>query len=131
MCASSTCLPTPKEARELIRKGFAGRLSTYLFGEKQVKVIGPSPKGYEGSRSLPNTIIGGCSFFSDGLCQLHALGLKPLEGRLANHSRDFVPVRVEVLSHWRGKQYESVLKSLDAKTWQAESAVAAFNPVGV
>ena len=28
----------------------------------------------------------GCIFFKDGLCELHDLGLKPLEGRLSHHS---------------------------------------------
>ena len=27
-----------------------------------------------------------CTFFKDGLCELHTLGLKPTEGRLSHHS---------------------------------------------
>lgn len=88
-------------------------MSTYIFGEKQTKGIGPSPKNYEGATGLPNTIVGGCTFFSAGLCTLHALGLKPLEGRISHHSKDWKQVRLEVLSHWKGKQYESVLASLN------------------
>ena len=29
---------------------------------------------------------GYCTFFRDGLCELHDLGLKPTEGRLSHHS---------------------------------------------
>ncbi|MCS2303739.1 hypothetical protein NXX23_17745 [Bacteroides ovatus] len=29
---------------------------------------------------------GGCTFFQDGLCELHAAGLKPTEGRLSHHT---------------------------------------------
>lgn len=110
-CARSTCLPTPDEARALIRAGLGDRLATYEFDGQ--RFVGPAPKGQEGARGLWHTRHeGGCTFFDGRHCELHARGLKPLEGRLAHHDRPWLPVRLHVMAHWRGKQFESVDKAL-------------------
>jgi hypothetical protein len=110
MCNSSTCLPTPQEARELLRRGYAERLATYRFmpDPAQLAVLGPAPRGQEGAEDLPHTQAGPCTFFHNGLCELHDLRLKPLEGRLAHHSIPWQPVRMHLLSHWKGRQFDSV-----------------------
>jgi hypothetical protein len=115
MCASSTCLPTPAEARELVRRGYGSRLATYRFepDPQKLSFVGPAPAGMEGARDLPHTRTGPCTFFHGGRCDLHNPGLKPLEGRLAHHTRHWVPVRLHVAEHWRGKQFESVCAMLE------------------
>jgi hypothetical protein len=51
--------------------------------EEDIQILSPAIKGYEGL-SAPFTPIGKCTFLTrDDLCELHDLGLKPLEGRLA------------------------------------------------
>lgn len=114
MCANSTCLPTPDEARALIRAGFAARLATYKFHPESdaLSFIGPAPKGHEGARELTDTKRG-CTFYADGRCELHSIGLKPLEGRLAHHDRDWRPIRIGMAEHWRGQRFQSVVKMLD------------------
>lgn len=114
MCANSTCLPTPEEARALIRAGFGERLATYKFHPESdaLSFVGPAPMGFEGARELADTRRG-CTFFDGAHCQLHALGLKPLEGRLAHHDRDWRPIRIGMAAHWRGRQFASVLKMLE------------------
>lgn len=115
MCAASVCVPTPDEARTLIRRGYASRMSLYQpNGNSPVNAfVAPSPTDPK-ARVLPNTNQGACTFFKEEKCQLHDIGLKPLEGRLAHHDRDWREIRVHVVSHWKGRQYESVGRQLEA-----------------
>lgn len=115
MCATSTCLPTPEGARELIRRGFGPRLASYRFAPdpQTLAFVGPAPKGREGARNLMHTMGGACTFFDGEHCELHALGLKPLEGQLALHDRPWQVVRLHICSTWKGKQFDSVLAMLE------------------
>lgn len=62
---------------------------------------------HEGS-PLPAVLVlaprlehGACTFYGAGGCELHALGLKPVEGRLALCGGRSVPgVRLEVARAW-------------------------------
>jgi hypothetical protein len=121
MCAESTCLPTPDEARELVRMGYGSRLATYDFGaaigRTDIRFVGPAPKGHEGARDLRSP-KGRCTFFTeDGRCEIHRH--KPLEGRLAHHTRNWQPIRVGMAAHWRGKRFDSVLAQLDRATHES------------
>jgi hypothetical protein len=115
MCARSTCLPTPAGARELIRQGFGPRLASYRFAPdpQTLAFVGPAPRGQEGARDLMHTMSGACTFFDGERCELHALGLKPLEGQLALHDRPWQAVRLHICSTWKGKQFDSVLAMLE------------------
>lgn len=54
-------------------------------GGETIEILSPAVSGYEG-RNAPFWPTGGCTFqTSDGLCELHALGLKPTEGRISWH----------------------------------------------
>jgi len=119
MCEHSTCMPTPAEARALIRAGFGRRLTTYRFypDPTRLAMVAPAPKGQEGAHDLPHSRAC-CTFFTAGKCELHNLGLKPLEGRLTHHDRDWLPIRMEVAGHWRGRQFDSVLATLNSTTLQ-------------
>lgn len=110
MCAHSTCLPTPDEARELIRRGYGPRLAAYHF---EIEVVGPAPAGMEGRLDLRHTRYGACTFRTpDGLCELHELGLKPLEGREAHHDKPWLPVRLHVATFWTPDQFAALQDSL-------------------
>lgn len=99
MCANSVCLPTPKEVGQLVKQGYGNRLATYQFDSNSLYQA-PATVGYE-NKILPRTNMGACTFFKNGKCELHDLGLKPLEGRLAHHSRPWQLVRLEVIKHWK------------------------------
>jgi len=113
MCSTSVCVPTPKEARELIRLGYASRLGVYKCSpiDDSSSFIAPATVGREGE-VLNKTTSGPCTFHKDGLCELHDKGLKPFEGRIAHHDRPWLEVRLQALKHWRGKTYQSVLHAL-------------------
>ena len=114
MCAHSVCVPTPDEARTLIRLGYADRLGAYKFNpfDDSASVVAPATVGYEG-QLLSKTTLGPCTFYKEGLCELHPLGLKPFEGRIAHHDRPWLAVRAEVLKTWRGKSFQSVIHALN------------------
>ena len=76
------CLGTPQDILKLIRAGYADRLSvTYwnggiLMGRTNHVFVMVQAK-IEGDW---------CTFFHDGLCELHDKGLKPTEGKLSHHT---------------------------------------------
>lgn len=112
MCANTVCLPTPEEARELAKK-FPERMAVFKFepGNDEYSYVAPGIAGRE--HEILNTTTGGaCTFFANGKCELHDLGLKPLEGRLAYHDRAWQPVRLHVQSTWKGKAFASVHATL-------------------
>lgn len=85
MC-HSPCCGTPEDIEILIKAGYAKRLmfDDLPGGEDLIK---PALKGYEGQKS-PWDISSskGCTFWNDGKCELHNLGLKPTQGKLCHHS---------------------------------------------
>lgn len=110
MCQHSVCLPTPAEARELVRQGYADRLGVYRFADG-AGYVAPATVGHEG-KTLPHTNFGRCTFSSEKGCELHGLGLKPWEGRHAHHSRPWQQIRLAAVMQWKGKQFESVAAQL-------------------
>jgi hypothetical protein len=83
------CAPTVDEAEQLINAGYGNRLmlDDRSWGPSMLK---PAYKSLEG-KPTPDIVLAyhpdGCTFWKDGLCELHNLNLKPLEGRLAYHER--------------------------------------------
>lgn len=79
------CWPTPEEAQHLINAGYGSRLMQDYWCKKNgdIYILSPAVSGYENSFA-PFWPTGKCTFQDDnGLCQLHDLGYKPLEGRKA------------------------------------------------
>ena len=95
MCRTRPCLPTPEEAARLD----PARTMRVRFGE--LLVTSPAMVGREG-REVSCDESGACVFLKDDLCELHAKGLKPLEGKLAHHSIPWRVPREYVLSQWAG-----------------------------
>lgn len=107
MCKRAPCWPTPEEAQRLIDAGYSPRLmKNYWCAEDNIYVLCPARVGYEG-RTAPwfGEIDGSerCVFLTgDNLCELHDLGLKPIEGRVAT---------------CQGKGPEGCLREDIAKLW--------------
>lgn len=79
------CWPTPEEAQKLIDAGYGDRLMNDYWCRKggDIQILSPACKGSENGFA-PFWPTGGCTFQDkDGLCELHNLDLKPLEGRKA------------------------------------------------
>ena len=77
------CLGTPEDILRLIKAGYKERLAIthWWVGVARGKL--DFPVIMIQARQEEN---GYCTFFHDGLCELHDLGLKPTEGRLSHHS---------------------------------------------
>lgn len=83
-CIKSVCLGTPEDIVKIVNAGFGDRLMSTSWGagvkmgliKEPVEIIAP----------LYDKAKGSCTFFTNGLCELHELGLKPTEGKLSHHS---------------------------------------------
>ena len=85
MC-HSPCCGTPEDMQRLIDVGYGDRLmlDEWPDGETMLK---PALKGHEHKKAPWSTgSKKGCTFWQQGNCELHALGLKPIQGKLAHHS---------------------------------------------
>ncbi|MDR6548511.1 hypothetical protein J2810_004601 [Chryseobacterium rhizosphaerae] len=84
MCRHTPCMGTPEEMLRIAKAGFQDKLAVtgWLVGlingthDKEVTMI------------APNKLENGCAFQDEnGLCILHDLGLKPLEGRMTDNHK--------------------------------------------
>lgn len=83
-CKVSCCIGTPQDILKLINAGFRDRLSFtdwaagIMMGVTK-DVVPMVQADYDSDK-------GSCTFFNNGLCELHDAGLKPTEGKLSHHS---------------------------------------------
>lgn len=82
MQCRTPCLGTPEDILRLLKAGYKKRLSPTLWGVGLV--LGRLP--YMVPMVQARQVNGYCTFFRDGLCELHRTGLKPTEGRLSYHT---------------------------------------------
>lgn len=76
------CLGTPEDIEKLVDAGYTSRLqpTEWLVG----KLVGLTNRSI--TMIQPRQERGWCTFYHNGLCELHDKGLKPTEGRLAYHT---------------------------------------------
>ena len=115
------CWPTAEEVASLVAEGFADRLMADWWEESLddggiTWVITPAVKSLEGKQS-PRHIkdkTPTCTFQTDeGLCELHELGLKPLEGRVSSCQHDYSDADVRA-------SYGSVRGGVIRDSWRTE-----------
>jgi hypothetical protein len=116
MCYHVPCWPTPEEVDRITKAGFGGRLvkiQNDYYTDYPVFLLTPATVGNEGKPTdsrFADSRFGKCTFLKNDRCELHNLGLKPLEGRTATHetSKDSDPVRKYILSLWAEKANQKV-----------------------
>ena len=119
MCRRRPCWPSPKEAQALINKGYGARLMyDYWVGDGydggDIKLLSPAIVGSEGGRA-PFWPEGQCTFFTEaGLCELHSLGLKPIEGRAASCKGTADNLHRDVAELWNHPEARSVVERWEA-----------------
>lgn len=81
MC-KTPCIGTPEEMLAIAKAGYANRLavSSWAVG----LILGTHNHIVPLIAPLFDEKKGFCTFYQDGKCELHSLGLKPTEGRYAN-----------------------------------------------
>ncbi len=77
------CLGTPQDILQLIKSGFKNRMEPSFWAVGLVLGKFPFPIPMVQARLEAN---GFCTFYHNGLCELHNLGLKPTEGTLSHHT---------------------------------------------
>lgn len=112
MCKTAPCLGTPLDMYvlsafpELAEKvALTMNLAAVRFGLPPIAMYAP----------IFDEEKGACSFFENGKCTLHALGLKPLEGKLAscNPSNNLFDATKLIFQTWLPLQNELYLKFLE------------------
>ena len=81
MC-HTPCLGTPEDIERLVDAGYADRLVPTEWGVGLIVGLISRPV----YMLQADTVNGWCTFYHNGLCELHDKGLKPTEGRLAHHT---------------------------------------------
>jgi len=118
MC-QTPCLGTPEDMLKIVEAGYVDRiaLSAWWVGA----LAGVYPGGIDLFAPLQGE-NGWCTFYKDGLCELHELGLKPTEGKLAHHSYEGGIVDDEkwltwlVAQEWlKDENYETIEKLIFEK----------------
>lgn len=83
-CRHVACLGTPEDIEKLIDAGYGDRIRSTVWGAGLIMGV------YMGIIEMYQAHFdqnkGSCTFFENGLCQLHDKGLKPTEGRLSHHT---------------------------------------------
>lgn len=105
-CRKRPCWGTPRQIDKIIAGGFGHRLmADYWVGEPTVWLLSPAILGYEG-KVAPGWPTGRCAFLTtDSLCELHDVGLKPTEGRVAFHGVPPIPKLHEAMSNrWKNAE---------------------------
>ncbi len=109
-CSCITCVRfcqrpgwwTVFEASQAIDLGFANRMMLEVSPDHRFGVLSPAFKGNECNYSLQIFSGKGCTFLSDGLCELFNTGIQPLECRYCHHNRPGLGkhCHVDIESDW-------------------------------
>lgn len=94
-CSCAICLAycsrpgwwTVSEVSRAMKCGYEKRMMLEVSPEQTFGVIAPAFKGCEGFFALEEFAHRGCTFFANGLCQLHGTDLQPLECAFCHHTR--------------------------------------------
>lgn len=107
MC-HTPCLGTPEDIEKLVDAGYADRLVPTEWGVGMIVGLISRPI----YMLQADTVNGWCTFYHNGLCELHDRGLKPTEGQLAHHTDPII----------HGNQPTSLnVAWLIAKEWMKDS----------
>lgn len=84
MQCKTPCLGTPEDMQRIIDAGYADRVSESLWAVGMMHGLCDFPvpniaSNYDKQKKA-------CTFFTNGLCELHEKGLKPTEGKLSHHT---------------------------------------------
>ncbi len=75
------------EALRALNAGLGGRMMLEISPDRSFGVLSPAFPGCEGGLAANPYAGRGCNFLRDGLCELYASGLQPLECRFCHHDR--------------------------------------------
>lgn len=139
------CFGTVSDIKALIDAGYSDRLcldwnAADSDPDTDISFLTPALHDHEGklSPSFPGSKKG-CTFFKDGLCSLHTLKLKPLQGRTAIHSfnnkklaeevaKNHEEVKEHIMQDWKSKEGQDLVDSW-CKQYNIESKERVLDPL--
>jgi hypothetical protein len=78
------CIGTPEDMVKIIGAGYSNRVG--IVNWDIARIFGVHDSDIEMISPLHDKEKGSCTFFTNGLCELHEKGIKPTEGKLSHHS---------------------------------------------
>lgn len=78
---------TVEEAARAIAAGYASRMMLEMSPDRTFGVLSPAFRGCETQFAVNEYADRGCTFLKDERCELHGIGLVPLECRFCHHDR--------------------------------------------
>lgn len=115
MCHRKPCWPIPLEAKNLIDAGFANKLALdwwwSMKDDKDIALLSPAftPEFTEDPFKIPFG-KGTCVFLNIDKCDLHNLGLKPFEGRIASCKEKHETLHKFVARTWDNDDARSLIE---------------------
>lgn len=111
MCKQSPCMGTPEDIEKIIDAGYKDKLMFSVWIDQK--------NGNHLPAIMPIKENAGCVFQTrEGLCELHASGLKPLEGKLAIHSMSDNGLRRTVGYTWISQKGIDVFEKFAMKDFK-------------
>jgi hypothetical protein len=111
MCKTAVCMGTPIDIAKLILNGYSDSIEPVIYMAGMRAGIGP----IQTYQLKWDDVKGQCCQLDDNnLCKLHTSGLKPVEGKIANHDITGIfkqPSHVIALL-WEHPQYESLVNNI-------------------
>ena len=100
---------TVEQAKAAVNSGYSNRMMIEVSPERDFGVLSPAFKGCEGGIALQKFSETGCNFYKNGLCELHPIGLLPLECAFCHHDRTGLGIKchLDIEKDWKtelGKQ---------------------------
>lgn len=108
------CLGTPHDILKLIKAGYADRLAWTDWEAGMLVGCTDHPIGMLQAKFDGDW----CTFYHDGLCELHDKGLKPTEGKLSHHSTQIVnwtpkkSIAWNVAKEWEDEDNAPILEEI-------------------
>jgi hypothetical protein len=112
MCKKRPCWGSPEDIQKLIAAGYKDRLMLdwWVGVGENIYMLAPAIVGYENS-TAPEHPEGRCTFLTvDDKCELHNLGLKPTEGKVACCRDDKSNKHREVAMTWNNPEAQEYVK---------------------
>jgi hypothetical protein len=108
MCKTMPCMGTPGDILRIIDHGFKDDLVLSFWAVKLEPGQDPIPMVQ--AKRLENKR---CVFLTDdNKCKLHALGIKPIEGKLAAHNVSGIRLSYVTARTWLFKRNEDTIKKV-------------------
>lgn len=123
MCKVSPCFPTPEQIEKYEKEGIMDFFSPTMWADREngeVHVVF-APEGHH-HKTVNGIPLMRCVFHSpEDLCLLHDRGLKPTEGKLADHDDHSTDLRKHICSQWNNEEAQNIIRKYASPSFFEEA----------